>query len=349
MVTTIEEWSLAFNGFENIVIPDSVTKIGAGAFYGLTEEKINLGAGYPTYFAYSEDGTTLEGHIGTPNSDLDLTTLPEEVTTIGFNVFNGYELSTVTFGSDSNIEIIEGYSFFNSNLTSISLPNSVTDIGDSAFSSNNLTSLTIPNSVTSIGEHAFESNQLETLTFEANSSLVTIQADTFNNAFNKNLTTSVTIPDSVTSIELNAFYQNGINDVTLSSNVVSIGHSAFLDNNLTDIIIPNSVTSIEVNSFYNNSISSLNIPDSVTSIGSSAFHSNSLTSIIIPDNATIGDFAFRMNELTSITIGTDVTLGGSVVANDYNADSEFRDAYESYGAGTYNGNQTEDPQGWTIE
>jgi hypothetical protein len=64
------------------------------------------------------------------------------------------------------------------NLTSVTIPNSVTSIGESAFDGSGLTSVNIPNSVTSIGEIAF--------------------------AMCTGLT-SVTIPNSVTSIGVNAF------------------------------------------------------------------------------------------------------------------------------------------------
>ncbi len=64
-------------------------------------------------------------------------------------------------------------------LTSVTIPNSVTSIGDGAFSDcSGLTSVTIPDSVTSIGDYAF-------------SSCTGL--------------TSVTIPDSVTSIGDGAF------------------------------------------------------------------------------------------------------------------------------------------------
>ncbi|MBR1717472.1 MAG: leucine-rich repeat protein, partial [Paludibacteraceae bacterium] len=84
----------------------------------------------------------------------------------------------------------------------VTIPNSVTSIGDSAFyRCSGLTSVTIGNSVTSIGERAFE--------------------------FCSSLT-SVTIPNSVTSIGDVAFWQcSGLTSVTIGNSVTSIGNQAF--------------------------------------------------------------------------------------------------------------------------
>ena len=155
-------------------------------------------------------------------------------------------------------------------LTDITIPNSVTSIGDGAFSNCGIKSITIPNGVTSIGDSAFEyCNSL----------------------------TSITIPNSVTSIGNNAFHDcTGLTSITIPDGVTSIGDREFYNcNSLTSITIPNSVTSIGDSAFkYCSSLTSITIPNSVTSIGDSAFHDcNSLTSITIPNSVTsIGSNVF---------------------------------------------------------
>ena len=92
--------------------------------------------------------------------------------------------------------------FSNCGLTSITIPNSVTSIGDEAFCQcYDLTSITIPNSVTSIGPS----------TFYYCSGLI-----------------SITIPNSVTSIGTYAFSGcSGLSSITIPNSVTSIGNWAF--------------------------------------------------------------------------------------------------------------------------
>ena len=134
-------------------------------------------------------------------------------------------------------------------ITSVSLPDGLTRIGEGAFHScSSLTSITIPNSVTSIGES----------TFHSCSSL-----------------TSITIPNSVTSIGGWAFHScSSLTSVTIGNSVTSIGNNAFrYCYSLTSVTIPNSVTSIGWSAFEDcSSLSSITIPNSVTRIGESAFN-----------------------------------------------------------------------------
>ena len=112
-----------------------------------------------------------------------------------------------------------------SGLTSVTIPSSVTKIGDNTFSGcSGLTSVTIPSSVTEIGSSAF--------------------------AYCRGLT-SVTIPSSVTKIGYETFaYCRGLTSVTIPSSVTEIGDGAFQHcSGLTSVTIPSSVTEIGSSAF----------------------------------------------------------------------------------------------------
>ena len=156
-------------------------------------------------------------------------------------------------------------------LTSLVIPDSVTNIGDYAFAfCRSLTDIVIPDSVTSIGNWAF---------------------------WNCRSLTDIVIPDSVTSIGDNAFhFCSSLSNIAISDSVTSIGNNAFSDcRSLTDIVIPDSVTNIGDAAFCGcKSLRTIVIPDSVTSIGNNAFcDCSSLSNLVLPDSVTcIGGGAF---------------------------------------------------------
>ena len=198
-------------------------------------------------------------------------------------------------------------------LTSLVIPDSVTNIGDYAFSDcRSLTDIVIPDGVTSIGDYAFSGcRSLSSVVIP--DSVTSIGDWAFNGC--KSLA-DIVIPSSVTSIGDYAFEGcSALTSIVIPNGVTSIGDCAFANcSSLTDIVIPDGVTGIGKFAFDGcSSLSSLVIPDSVSCIGGSAFKNcSSLSSLVIPDSVTsIGNYAFAYcKSLTDIVIPNSVTSIG---------------------------------------
>jgi hypothetical protein len=183
----------------------------------------------------------------------------------------------------------------------VTIPGSVTTIGDSAFyQCVSLTSVAIPSSVTSIGAQAFQSC-ISLASVTMGNSVTNIGMQAFNFCI---VLTNLTIPNSVASIGYWAFGScTSLTSLAVPNSVISIGDWAF-DScfSLTNLRIGNGVTSIGIFAFNDcHSLTNLTIGKSVTDIGEGAFYAcSSLTSVIIPSGViTIDSAAFE--SCTSLT------------------------------------------------
>ena len=200
-----------------------------------------------------------------------------------------------------NVTSVKNNAFFRcSELTSITLPESVKSIGEYAFiHCSNLTSVNIPASVKSIEANTFAGcTSLTTITFPANSQLTIIGESAFESCTNL---TTIALPASVTSIGNYTFAScNNLTFVIIPENsqLTSIGERAFGHCYiLTAITIPEGVTSIGNESFVDcHGLTSITFPanSQLMSIGERAFQGcSSLIEITIPEGVTsIGDEAF---------------------------------------------------------
>ncbi len=200
----------------------------------------------------------------------------------GENVFCSFDMNTgslVISGEgeifDCNLDEGGMYFFYNDSIpkdkiTSVTIENGVTKIGDNAFYwCENLRDVIISDSVVTIGNYAF-GFCFNLYNITVSNSVTSIGDGAFNTC---SCLSSITIPDSVTYIGNKAFAGCGVDSMRIPNGVTYIGQSAFQGCcNLESIIIPDSVTSIEIYTFDGcTSLASITIPDSVTSIGNRAF------------------------------------------------------------------------------
>lgn len=236
-VTTIEGRAFDDNLITDVRLGTNVATIEFGAFrnnplstvlsLAVTPPTIVTDPSYPNILdSFSHDRSNIDLIVTNNTTDEYVTnggafwtgfkmvfeaTSPTTVEVSNYDPANGTSVtipSDVTVGSNVfDVIKIDDSAFENIGLTSVTIPDSVTEIGISAFELNNLTSVTIPDSVTLIHTTAFAQNSISNLSLGAN----------------------------VNNIGIGAFIDNSLSDVTIPSNVTFIGLLAFGNNPLTDV------------------------------------------------------------------------------------------------------------------
>ena len=328
-----------YSSLKKVIIPDSVTSLGAYAFsncYNLSDITIGVGL------------TNIESGAFAGDVALKNVYIPANIVAIKLGAFSGAGLQAVEFAENSQL------------LT----------IGDSAFTQTGIRNIAFPRSLVSIGNRAFEKCYwLSAVSFEEGSSLQAIGGSAFaltvslkeisfpetlrvigDYAFdNSGLTGIITIPETleyfgagafaschgVTAFEIsgNDYYQDidGVvyttdgkmlvaypvgssrTNYTVVNGTETIGVSAFEgSNNLQHVTVCEGVTSIEEYAFYKcGKVYGYSLPSTLTEINAYAFSENSsLQSISIPKNVTtIGRYAFAYDySLNSINIPDDTAM-----------------------------------------
>ena len=166
------------------------------------------------------------------------------------------------------------------------------------FTNKNITSVTMPDTITYIGDRAFEYNQITKVKLSSN--LIKIGFEVFAN----NKIIEIELPSTLKSIGLGSFSRNEITKINIPSSVTELGAGVFASNNLkaTSAIIygRNSDGSIDyttLNSYAGKNIDSLIIPSTITTLGQRAFDDVGGTELIVPYTVETIDYACFTNSL----------------------------------------------------
>ncbi|MBO4602508.1 MAG: leucine-rich repeat domain-containing protein, partial [Salinivirgaceae bacterium] len=294
------------------------------------------------FSAESENGQTIYYHIiGTNEVE---TTYPGNQGTYPY-YYNEYPRptgnliipETVSYNGTTYSVTRIGWCAYNgcSELTSVTIPNTVTGIDAHAFRGTGLISVTIPESIKSVGVGVFDYNLslTEIVVSEGNTEFASSNGVLYNKSLSLlkcypgGIEGEFSIPNTVTEIEDYAFYGCGkLTSVTIPNSVVSIGRAAFFNcRNLASVVIPESVNHIGSDAFFGCGFSFTEDDDAYyLPNGDNPYYalmqvkSNDIASYTINGSCKIiaDDVFFSCTGLTSIEIPETVkTIGNSAFYN----------------------------------
>lgn len=347
-VTKIDENIFYANSsVTNIVLPDTLTEIGDGAFTGAPELKEISIPNVTSIGANAFNGCSILTKVETGN---DLVSIGEGAfrDCVKLAQFNTTGSKLVTIGKDAFANCTELFRF--------TLPETVTAVGDGAFTNciglievRNLSSLTATKGGDELGglcKYAWDvytTASAQSKISDTDGYLVYKQSD--GDIFIRYIGSSVTIeiPAGVKTIRKSAFYGNetieevvipasveaieadafrgctGLKTVRIADGVVEFGQDVFNGcTSLTTVILPNNLQKISAGLFDGcSSLTEIVLPSGITEIGERAFKYTNLAQITLADGITkISDSAFMGAKLVSITLSDSITEIGESAFED---------------------------------
>ena len=298
---------------EEVVIPDTITNIGARAFsLCVNLKKVSISA-------YSELDTIGERAFFECDRLAEMT-LPNTLVSVGAQAFSGcVDLVSLTFPASlyqvgegafhcgwldaitengivyaGNVAYAFRYVSCEPTAQEITIKDGVTAIASKAFYGEEwISSITIPSSVTSIGALALNNTQrLQNVVVGGENAVYSSEGNALIEKSTKTLlasTLNTIVPGSVEVIGEEAYAYSNLASVTLPDSIKSIGKGAFKQSKIVSVNIPDSVEVIEEDTFLNAEfLASITIGANITSIKTSAFnYCLSLKEVIIENEGVL--------------------------------------------------------------
>ena len=334
---TIGERAFAYTPLESVSLPRSLKTAGLETFSDMAKlRSVHVGPNVQAdglFAAFAR--TPLLESIEVDAANQNYQSLDGVLYTKGLTHLATYPQAKNSGGSYTVAEetaFIDEGAFASAQITSVTLPSHLRNVGKGAFVGARITSLTLPDAFESMDDTAFwymsklervdlgGATMLPDSAFRYDKSLAEVNfrpdlnrlAEVGDYAFDTTALTSATLPDSVTSIGKGAFSNDtALTSVHLGSGIAAIGESAFVDaNNLASLTVDpaNTVYSVEDGALYSKgdagrtlvlylptkTDTDVTVPDGTVAIADAAFANNtSLRRVVLPEGlTTIGYGAF---------------------------------------------------------
>ena len=317
-IDTIGSYQLAGLNVQEVVIPNTVTYIGEGAFKKLSATNIYYDADITEGLSLVFAGTKGDLVIG------------KNVTIISNSMFRNSNLVNVSFEENSSCTTINSYAFLEcTKLVSLQIPSSVTTIEKSAlFGCSNLVTLEIPFTGISQTATAASKDSLFGVIFGTTTFENGVQIKQY---YSSSSYIYAYIPKTLKNVKVNgtvldySFYNvSTIENVQFGTNVQSIGQYAFYGSSIKSLSFDENSNCTEIKNYaFTNcqSLSSVTLPDAIQTIRIYAFQNcSSIAQIVIPTTMqSIENYAFfnctgliAVQNLSALTITKGSTANGYV-------------------------------------
>ena len=334
---TIGERAFSYTPLESVSLPRSLKTAGLETFSDMAKlRSVNVGPNVQAdglFAAFAR--TPLLESIEVDAANQNYQSLDGVLYTKDLTHLATYPQAKNSGGSYTVAEetaFIDEGAFASAQITSVTLPSHLRNVGKGAFVGARITSLTLPDAFESMDDTAFwymsklervdlgGATMLPDSAFRYDRALAEVNfrpdlnrlAEVGDYAFDTTALTSATLPDSVTSIGKGAFSNDtALTSLHLGSGIATIGESAFVgSNNLASLTVDpaNTVYSVEDGALYGKgdagrtlvlylptkTDTDVTVPKGTTAIADAAFANNSsLRRVVLPEGlTTIGYGAF---------------------------------------------------------
>ena len=296
-ITSIGDYAFADTNLDSLVLPAELNRLGRCILSGnkmvteITIPKTLSSTGSSFSNLIEGDGPFAESNVQKATIEAGMTVVPE-------HLFHKNSTLTSVEIPDTVTEISR-YAFTQTGLTSIKIPDTVTRIGESVLAYTKLTELKLPSNIEYLGRTILGGNKgvteiviPKTLNSTGSSFSNLIEGD---GPFAESNVQKATIEAGMTVVPEHLFHKNStLTSVEIPDTVTEISRYAFAQTGLENIELPSSVTTLQYEIFSGGNLLQISIPDSVTSMGNAIFQNCSkLQKVKLPkDRYNISDYTF---------------------------------------------------------